>query len=212
MLTIRLSIVWGILLACHGATNDFVSLTSIRVLLGILESTITPGFTLVTALWYKPSEHPLRTCLWFTGNSAGAVFGGLLAYAMGHINNGVASWRVSFPHPQPINACIDEDKSGYSLFSVLSLLHGVYCSTFTSQTHLSRRAGSTPNNASMQTAVLKQTKKLSRPRSGRRISSSKHSSTQRRGSYFSIQYLYVSPTAASQAYDPNHQCHIAATN
>lgn len=88
-------IIWAVVLTCHGAANNFVSLTVLRVLLGVFESTISPGFTLITGIWYKPSEHALRTCIWFSGNAFAAIFGGLLSYAIGHIQHSVAAWRVS---------------------------------------------------------------------------------------------------------------------
>ncbi|KIV88961.1 hypothetical protein PV10_08585 [Exophiala mesophila] len=89
-------IIWAVVLTCHGAANNFVSLTVLRVLLGVFESTISPGFTLITGIWYKPSEHALRTCIWFSGNAFAAIFGGLLSYAIGHIQHSIAAWRWLF--------------------------------------------------------------------------------------------------------------------
>lgn len=69
---------------------------AMRFLLGVFEASISPGFSLVTGLWYKPSEHAARHGIWFAGNTTAAIFGGLLAYAISHINNGLASWRWLF--------------------------------------------------------------------------------------------------------------------
>jgi ACS family allantoate permease-like MFS transporter len=87
---------WAVILAFHGAAMSFASLTVLRFLLGICESTISPGFSLVTGLWYKPSEHASRHGLWFAGNTASAIFGGLLSYAISHIQSPIASWRWLF--------------------------------------------------------------------------------------------------------------------
>ncbi|KAL4864812.1 major facilitator superfamily domain-containing protein [Aspergillus spectabilis] len=87
---------WAIVLACHGATSNFAGITSVRVLLGALGSTISPGLSLVTGLWYKRSEHASRHGIWFAGNSIASMFGSLLTYGIGHINNSVDPWRWIF--------------------------------------------------------------------------------------------------------------------
>ena len=85
---------WSVTLACHGAANNFASLGALRFLLGIFEAAISPGFSLITAMWYKPSEHASRHGLWFVGNATASLFGGVLSYAIGHIDSGIAAWRV----------------------------------------------------------------------------------------------------------------------
>ncbi|CAI7652875.1 unnamed protein product [Penicillium palitans] len=89
-------IIWAIILACHGATSNFAGLISLRVLLGIFESTISPGLSLLTGLWYKRSKHASRHGIWFAGNSVSSIFGGLLTYGIGHISNSVEPWRWIF--------------------------------------------------------------------------------------------------------------------
>lgn len=88
------SLIWAVIVACHGATSNFAGLVALRVLLGVFESTIGPGLSLVTSLWYRRSEHASRHGIWFAGNSVSSIFSGLLTYGIGHINNSVASWRV----------------------------------------------------------------------------------------------------------------------
>jgi MFS family permease len=90
-----LSVLWAIVLACHGGASNFAGIVTLRVLLGVFESAISPGFSLITGLWYKPSEHPSRHAIWFAGNGLAALFGGVLSYSISHINNSVAPWRVS---------------------------------------------------------------------------------------------------------------------
>lgn len=91
------SLAWAVLMACHGAASNFAGLVVLRVFLGVLESTISPGLSLVTGLWYKRSEHASRHGIWFAGNAISSVFGGLLAYGIGHIHNSVEPWRVRGP-------------------------------------------------------------------------------------------------------------------
>lgn len=71
-------------------------MTVLRVLLGVFESAISPGFTLVVSMWYTPSEHALRSCIWFAGNGVAAIFGGVLAYAIGHIEDRLGPWQWLF--------------------------------------------------------------------------------------------------------------------
>ncbi|KAH6991399.1 major facilitator superfamily domain-containing protein [Ilyonectria sp. MPI-CAGE-AT-0026] len=96
--TMSISIIlWAIVLACHGATNNFIGLCIVRVLLGIFESTISPGFSLITGLWYKPSEHAARHGVWFLGNSVGAFCGALISFGCSYITTGpLEPWRWLF--------------------------------------------------------------------------------------------------------------------
>lgn len=67
-----------------------------RFLLGAFEAAVAPGFSLVTGMWYTRREQPFRYGLWFLGNSMASMLGGLLAYAIGHIDSGLAAWRYLF--------------------------------------------------------------------------------------------------------------------
>ena len=68
----------------------------LRFLLGAAEASMMPGFSLVTGMWYKREEHPLRHGAWFIGTSLGIMCGGLLAYAIAHIQGRLAPWRWMF--------------------------------------------------------------------------------------------------------------------
>ncbi|KAL2802088.1 major facilitator superfamily domain-containing protein [Aspergillus granulosus] len=89
-------LVWAVVLSCHAAAQNFTGLMILRTLLGVLEAGITPGLSMMTAIWYKRSEHGSRHGVWFAGNSTAAIFGGLLGFGIGHIENSVASWRWIF--------------------------------------------------------------------------------------------------------------------
>lgn len=77
-----------------GAAKNFGGLSVLRLLLGAMESAINPAFTILTAMWYKPSEHALRHGLWYGGAPVAMTFGGLLSYAINHITAGMAPWKV----------------------------------------------------------------------------------------------------------------------
>ncbi|KAM5363524.1 hypothetical protein ACJZ2D_011967 [Fusarium nematophilum] len=94
--TIALSMfVWGgVLLATAGCRNA-ESLLVVRFFLGVTESAIAPGLSVVVSMWYKRSEQPLRNAAWFIGNTFAGILGGLLAYAIGHINS-IPPWQAVF--------------------------------------------------------------------------------------------------------------------
>lgn len=71
-------------------------LLAIRFFLGVAEAAIGPGLTVIVAMWYKRSEQPLRHGAWFMGNVIAGIFGGLLAYGVGHVQS-IAPWKVSVP-------------------------------------------------------------------------------------------------------------------
>jgi hypothetical protein len=52
-------------------------------------------------MWYKRSEQPLRQAAWFLGNTFAGIVGGLLAYAIGHIDN-FPAWKVCINPPLTI--------------------------------------------------------------------------------------------------------------
>ncbi|RAL62620.1 hypothetical protein DID88_004467 [Monilinia fructigena] len=89
-------IIWAIVLGCHGAANNLSGCVFLRVLLGITESTVSPGFSLLTGIWYKPSEHAWRHGIWFLGNGIANTFGGLLAYGIAQIEGNLQPWRWLF--------------------------------------------------------------------------------------------------------------------
>lgn len=68
---------------------------TVRFLLGVAESTITPGFMFLTSTWYTRDEMPTRLAIWFAGNSIGGLCSSLLAYGVGNMGNDGAlkPWR-----------------------------------------------------------------------------------------------------------------------
>ncbi|EXJ79965.1 hypothetical protein A1O3_08251 [Capronia epimyces CBS 606.96] len=89
-------IVWGGLLMAHAGCHSFAGLMVTRFLLGCAEACVAPGFSLMTGMFYKREEQPLRHGLWFLGNSTAATFGGLVAWGIGHLNGSLAKWQYLF--------------------------------------------------------------------------------------------------------------------
>ncbi|TWU72972.1 hypothetical protein ED733_003903 [Metarhizium rileyi] len=88
-------LVWGIVLMLTATSFNSGSLLATRFFLGITEAPIAPGLTIVVSMWYKRSEQPLRHAAWFLGNTCAGIFGGLLAYAIGHVKS-IATWKAVF--------------------------------------------------------------------------------------------------------------------
>ncbi|KAJ6123896.1 hypothetical protein N7471_011213 [Penicillium samsonianum] len=89
-------ILWAIVLACHAATTNFAGLMVARFFLGCTEASLSPGFTLITSLWYRTSEQPLRHGIWFCGNSLSLIFGNLIAVGILQIENSLKAWQWLF--------------------------------------------------------------------------------------------------------------------
>ncbi|OJJ66152.1 hypothetical protein ASPBRDRAFT_138580 [Aspergillus brasiliensis CBS 101740] len=89
-------LLWGAVLACHAATHNVAGLYATRFFLGATEAAASPGFSLITGMWYTREEQPLRHGIWFAGNSFATAFGGLVAYGVAHIHGSIAAWKWLF--------------------------------------------------------------------------------------------------------------------
>ncbi|KAJ2978632.1 hypothetical protein NQ176_g3705 [Zarea fungicola] len=93
---ITLSIlVWGAILMLTAVCQNAGGLLATRFFLGVAESAIAPGLTIIISMFYKKPEQPLRHAAWFLGNTCAGLFGGLLNYGIGHINS-IAPWKAVF--------------------------------------------------------------------------------------------------------------------
>ncbi|KZT71376.1 MFS general substrate transporter [Daedalea quercina L-15889] len=86
--------VWSVALLCHAAAKSFGTLLVCRLFLGIAEGAITPGFMIVTSMFYTRAEQTRRVGYWFLMNGTAIIFLGLVAYGTLHIKHGVlAPWQ-----------------------------------------------------------------------------------------------------------------------
>lgn len=58
---------WGVMVACTSAAKNFGGLVSLRVLLGVFESAVAPALILISSMWFKRHEQPLRIGIWYCG-------------------------------------------------------------------------------------------------------------------------------------------------
>jgi hypothetical protein len=68
--------VWGALLMTTPACYNFTGIAINRFLLGMVEAVVTPGFVLMTGMWYTSEEQPLRLEGWYCTNGIATMFGG----------------------------------------------------------------------------------------------------------------------------------------
>lgn len=84
---------WGAVVGVTAACTNYGGLLTVRFLLGVSEATVTPAFIFLTSTWYTRDEIPVRTGLWFSGNSIGGLVASLLAFGVGHVDDKVGPWR-----------------------------------------------------------------------------------------------------------------------
>jgi MFS family permease len=76
------------------ALENWTDLMVVRFILGVAEAGISPGFSLLTSLWCRPSEQPLRHGIWFCGNSIASVFASLMSHVLYRIPSHIASCKL----------------------------------------------------------------------------------------------------------------------
>ncbi|KAJ5281315.1 Major facilitator superfamily domain general substrate transporter [Penicillium angulare] len=85
---------WAVMLLCTAATQNFAGLATVRFLMGMLEASVFPISSILTVMWWKTSEQPLRVAFWF--NQLSSVFSGLVSYGIGQTHTVLAPWRLLF--------------------------------------------------------------------------------------------------------------------
>lgn len=79
------------------ACKSFPALVAVRVLLGCFESAVAPALLIITGMWYKKSEQPLRCGIWYLGTGTGTIVGALASYGFQHYTGThFKSWQVMF--------------------------------------------------------------------------------------------------------------------
>ncbi|KAH8807438.1 retrograde regulation protein 2 [Xylogone sp. PMI_703] len=86
---------WGIVCMCTGFVQGFPSLIVTRILLGFFEGCLFPSMTLFLCNWYKREELGIRVAYLFIASALSGAFGGLLAWAILHMDGvaGKPGWR-----------------------------------------------------------------------------------------------------------------------
>jgi MFS family permease len=89
-------LLWGGVTLCTVAVKSYEGLLVQRFFLGVSEAGVSPVFSLITAMWYKRREQPLRFAVWLSAGGISILIGSLIFYAIGHIHRRLAAWQYQF--------------------------------------------------------------------------------------------------------------------
>ncbi|KAJ5871084.1 uncharacterized protein N7529_003437 [Penicillium soppii] len=118
---------WGGILMCHAAAQNYGGLITCRFLLGMGEAAVAPGFGLITGMFYKRGEQPARQGAWFVGNCIANLIGGVIAWGIGNCSSSLESWRLLF-------LVLGAITSGYSIFLFFVLPDSPATASFLTET------------------------------------------------------------------------------
>lgn len=91
-------ILWGLIICLHATPANYAGFITLRTILGVLESAVTPAVVIITGQWYKANEQFLRTAIWFSSNGLGTIIGSSIAYGLATREGSytLAAWKVLF--------------------------------------------------------------------------------------------------------------------
>ncbi|KAM6514458.1 hypothetical protein FSOLCH5_008698 [Fusarium solani] len=91
-------VLWGAVICCSAAAQNFPGMTAARTLLGMFEAVISPALIMITSQWYTRSQATPRTGIWYCGLGIGQTVGGLISFAAQHgsRNGSFEGWRIMF--------------------------------------------------------------------------------------------------------------------
>ncbi|KAI9816601.1 MAG: hypothetical protein M1827_001734 [Pycnora praestabilis] len=86
---------WGIIATLTGLCQSYAGLIVCRILLGLIEGGLFPGITVYLTFFYTKRELGLRIGYLFVSAALAGACGGLLGYAIGHMDGiaGQRGWR-----------------------------------------------------------------------------------------------------------------------
>ncbi|KAK2786351.1 hypothetical protein FQN53_006719 [Emmonsiellopsis sp. PD_33] len=87
-------LLWGVTMTVMGLVQNYSGLLACRFFLGVFEAGLFPGCAFITTCWYTRFEVQYRVALFYTAASLSGAFSGLLAYAIGNMDDtpSTAGW------------------------------------------------------------------------------------------------------------------------
>ncbi|GAA5950096.1 hypothetical protein JCM10213_001856, partial [Rhodosporidiobolus nylandii] len=91
-------ILWGAVVVGNGFIKNYASLIALRLILGLLESALTPCLFLSISIFYSRDELALRTSYMFVSAALSGVVGGLIGAGLLRLDGrgGLAGWEWLF--------------------------------------------------------------------------------------------------------------------
>lgn len=84
---------WGVVVILTVVIESYQGLVVQRVFLGLLESSVSPGFVMITTQWYKREEQAARLGIWYSATGIFSAFSGLVNYGLGSAHGSLAPWK-----------------------------------------------------------------------------------------------------------------------
>ncbi|KAI0201394.1 MFS general substrate transporter [Astrocystis sublimbata] len=76
---------WGVFVVLLTQCRDYSSAMAVRFLMGLFESAVTPGLTLMTGFWYTRQEIPLRQNIWFSALGWAGIIGSFISLGIANL-------------------------------------------------------------------------------------------------------------------------------
>ena len=89
-------ILWASILMLSAACHSFAGLATVRFMLGIFEATISPGFVMITSIWWTRQEQASRSAIWVSFLGFFGTIGGLITFGIGHIEGSLSTWKFIY--------------------------------------------------------------------------------------------------------------------
>ncbi|GAA5991234.1 hypothetical protein JCM11641_004028 [Rhodosporidiobolus odoratus] len=74
---------WGITAILTVVCHSYEGIVVQRVFLGMLECAISPGFVMITNMWYRKKEQAARLGIWYSATGLASAFSGVVNYGLG---------------------------------------------------------------------------------------------------------------------------------
>ncbi|KAF2224779.1 major facilitator superfamily domain-containing protein [Elsinoe ampelina] len=108
-------ICWGVIVTVTSACKNYAGLVTTRVLLGVFEAAVAPSLMLITSMWFRREQQPIRTGIWYLGTGTGVIIGSLVSYGFQHYEGTTFfSWQIMFLTVGLITIC-----AGIAVFLLL---------------------------------------------------------------------------------------------
>ncbi|KAJ1959156.1 hypothetical protein GGI12_004481 [Dipsacomyces acuminosporus] len=91
-----ITIAWSVLCACMAAGKSYGSLITIRVIMGMFEAGLVPGFIYFASFWYTKRQLIPRLSLFFSAGTFAGIWAGPLAAGLQNIKGGLKGYQYIF--------------------------------------------------------------------------------------------------------------------
>jgi MFS family permease len=87
---------WGTVVLSTAGCHNYAGIMINRFVLGFLESTVAPAFTVLVTFWWTREEQALRNGLWYCCVGVATTISPLINYGLGEIHGSIPSWKPMF--------------------------------------------------------------------------------------------------------------------